>query len=84
MIGSRLFQHRPSGVSMFYQLLNIFVTPLTAIMIALLYLKTRKAGGESFSEQSERFEEMELPRSQWQVRMRSRSRTSAFVESKSE
>jgi hypothetical protein len=69
---------------MFYQLLNIFVTPLTAIMIALLYSKTRKAGGESFSEQSERFEEMELPRSQWQVRMQSRSRTSAFVESKSE
>jgi len=73
-----------SGVSMFYQLLNIFVTPLTAIMIALLYLKTRKAGGESFSEQSERFEEMEMPRSQWQVRMRSRSRASALVESKSE
>lgn len=64
-----------SGISMYYQLLNIFVTPLTAIMISLLYLKTRKAGGESFSEQSERFEELELPSSKWQARMRSRSRS---------
>jgi len=78
------FNFALSGVSMFYQLLNIFVTPLTAIMIALLYLKTRKAGGESFSEQSERFEALEMPRSQWQARMRSRSRSSAFVESKSD
>lgn len=73
-----------SGISMFYQLLNIFVTPLTAIMIALLYLKTRKAGGESFSEQSERFEALEMPRSQWQARMKSRSRSTAFSDSRSE
>jgi hypothetical protein len=34
-------------VSGLYQLLNVFVTPLTAIMASLLYVKTRKAGGES-------------------------------------
>jgi serine/threonine protein kinase len=36
-----------SAGSMLYQLLNILVTPLTAIMTAQLYLKARHAGGES-------------------------------------
>ena len=41
------FNFSMSGVSGLYQLLNVFVTPLTAIMASLLYVKTRKAGGES-------------------------------------
>ena len=36
-----------SGGSMLFQLLNIVVTPLTAIMTAQLYLKARHAGGET-------------------------------------
>jgi hypothetical protein len=36
-----------SAESMLFQLLNIVVTPLTAIMTAQLYLKARHAGGET-------------------------------------
>lgn len=61
-----------SGRSSLYQLLNIFVTPLTAIMTALLYLKTRQAGGESFRDSIEQFDAIEIPRSKWQATMRSR------------
>ncbi|HKS39799.1 MAG TPA: hypothetical protein VJX74_04245, partial [Blastocatellia bacterium] len=62
-----------SGRSSLYQLLNILVTPLTAIMTALLYLKARQAGGESFRDSIEQFDAMEMPRSRWQTLMRSRS-----------
>jgi hypothetical protein len=59
-----------SGMSALYQLINVLVTPLTAIMISLLYLKTRSAGGESLKETSEQFEALDIPRSRWQARMR--------------
>ena len=36
-----------SWTSALYQLLNVFVAPLTGTMTALLYLKSRQAGGES-------------------------------------
>jgi serine/threonine protein kinase len=65
-----------SGNSALYQLLNVFVTPLTAIMTSLLYLKTRQAGGESLKDAAERFEALEIPRSKWQARMRNRAATS--------
>ncbi|HKY44006.1 MAG TPA: hypothetical protein VJM50_13055 [Pyrinomonadaceae bacterium] len=55
-----------------YQLLNVFITPLTAIMISLLYLKTRRAGGESLRDASDQFEALDIPRSNWQLRMKSR------------
>ena len=55
-----------------YQLLNVFITPLTAIMISLLYLKTRRAGGESLRDASDQFEALDKPRSNWQLRMKSR------------
>jgi hypothetical protein len=67
------FHFNMSGNSSLYQLLNIFVTPLTAIMTALLYLKTRQAGGESLKGAIEQFDALEIPRSRWQARMRSRS-----------
>lgn len=66
-----------SGRSSLYQLLNIFVTPLTAIMTSLLYLKTRQAGGESLRDAAEQFEALDLPKSSWQARMRSRNSTPA-------
>ena len=67
------FDFSMSARSALYQLLNVFVTPLTAIMAALLYLKTRKAGGESLRDASEQFEALDIPRSKWQLRMKSRT-----------
>ena len=66
------FNFSMSGTSALYQLLNVFVTPLTAIMLSLLYLKTRRAGGESLKDTSDQFEALDIPRSKWQARMRSR------------
>jgi len=66
------FNISTSGRSALYQLLNVFVTPLTAIMISLLYMKTRKAGGESLRDASNSFEAADLPRSKWQTKMRTR------------
>jgi serine/threonine protein kinase len=70
-----------SGNSVLYQMLNIFVTPLTAIMTALLYLKARQAGGESVKDAVEQFDALEIPRSRWQARMRSRSSVGSGRES---
>src|SRR5689334_18458712 len=66
------FNFSMSGDSVFAELLNVIVTPLTAIMASLLYLKTRKAGGESLRDASDQFDTLELPRSKWQARMKSR------------
>ncbi|MBV9928426.1 MAG: protein kinase, partial [Acidobacteria bacterium] len=53
-------------------LANIVVVPLTSITMALLYLKLRQMGGESFAETVTQFETVEPVRSQWQQRMRTR------------
>ncbi len=66
------FNFSMSGGSALYQLLNVFVTPVTAIMASLLYLKTRQAGGESLRDASDQFEALDIPRSKWQARMKSR------------
>ena len=66
------FNFSMSGGSALYQLLNVFVTPLTAIMASLLYLKTRQAGGESLRDASDHFEALDIPRSKWQARMKRR------------
>ena len=68
------FNVSASGTSALYQLLNVFVTPLTAIMISLLYMKTRRAGGESFREASEQLDAHDVALSKWQTKMRTRSR----------
>jgi lysylphosphatidylglycerol synthetase-like protein (DUF2156 family) len=65
------FDFSMSARSALYQLLNVFVTPLTAIMASLLYLKTRKAGGESLRDASDQFEALDIVRSKWQSRMKS-------------
>jgi len=51
---------------------NIIITPLTSIMMALLYLKLRQMGGESLGETLAQFETPEDTRSLWQQRMRAR------------
>ena len=52
--------------------LQIIATSFTAIIAALLYLKTREAGGESFQDLLSKFEETEHPRKKWQERVRNR------------
>ena len=51
---------------------QILVFSFSAIIIALLYLKTRLAGGESLHELIERFEDDGRPRKKWQERVRAR------------
>ena len=52
--------------------IQIFLTALSSIIIALLYLKTRQAGGENLRDLFHRFEESEHPRKKWQERVRQR------------
>lgn len=52
--------------------IQILVTSFTAIIVALLYLKTRQAGGESLNDLLEKFEETDQPRKKWQERVRQR------------
>jgi hypothetical protein len=61
------------ATSSLYQLLNLLVAPLAGIMTAQLYMKTRQAGGEVLRDAVEQFEALDIPRSRWQARMRSRS-----------
>jgi len=52
--------------------LTIIVTSFTAIIVALLYLKTRQAGGESLQDLLAKFEDADRPRKKWQERVRQR------------
>lgn len=53
-------------------LFNIVTVPLVSITTALLYLKMRQLGGETFKETLEQFDNVEAPRRRWQERMRRR------------
>jgi serine/threonine protein kinase len=63
--------------------LQIIVLSLSAIIVALLYLKTRLAGGESMYELIERFDDDKRPRKKWQERVRQRLIQSGRMTSKS-
>lgn len=52
--------------------IQILMTSFTAIIVALLYLKTRQAGGESLHDLLTKFEESDRPRKKWQERVRQR------------
>jgi serine/threonine protein kinase len=52
--------------------LNVVITPLVSIFTALLYLKTRLAGGEPLHEVLEEIDDHEVPTTTWQKRMRQR------------
>lgn len=52
--------------------LQILTTSFTAIIIALLYLKTRRAGGEPLDDLMGKFEDTDRPRKKWQERVRQR------------
>jgi hypothetical protein len=53
--------------------ISIFIGSFGALLTALLYLKMRQAGGETAREVLGQFEQEELPRRHWQLRMRERS-----------
>jgi hypothetical protein len=63
--------------------LNAVILPLIATMTALLYLKTRQIGGETLKEVLSQFEEEDVPRTKWQMRMRERLQTTASKSSSS-
>ena len=62
--------------------IQILVFSFSGIIVALLYLKTRLAGGESMNELLERFEDDEGPRKKWQERVRQRLIQSGRIPSK--
>jgi len=62
-----------------YQLLMVLITPLTAIMLALLYLKTRQAGGEGIQESIEQFTAQDMPTTKWQSKMSSKLRNPSGI-----
>ncbi len=63
--------------------MQILVFSFSAIIVALLYLKTRLAGGESKNELIERFEDDGRPRKKWQERVRQRLIQSGRIPSRS-
>ncbi len=67
----------------FWLPLQILVLSFSAIIVALLYLKTRLAGGESMNDLIERFEDDDKPRKKWQERVRQRLIQSGRIPSKS-
>jgi uncharacterized membrane protein len=62
-----------SLASLFGQVTSVFIVPLIATLTALLYLKTRQAGGETLTEMLGQFESEDVPRTRWQLRMRERT-----------
>ena len=63
--------------------LQIFVLSFSAIIVALIYLKTRLAGGEPMIDLIERFEDGDGPRKKWQERVRQRLIQSGRIPSRS-
>ena len=59
--------------------LNIIILPLIAILGSLLYLKTRRLGGETLKEMLDEFEEEDVPQTNWQRRMRQRLQTPTHI-----
>jgi serine/threonine protein kinase len=79
IVGARFNPQAANRIALFFQsaahfasLFNIIVVPLISITTALLYLRMRQIGGETFKETLEQFENVEAPRTKWQQRMRQR------------
>jgi hypothetical protein len=62
--------------------MQILVFSFSSIIVALLYLKTRLAGGESMNDLVERFEDDGRPKKKWQERVRQRLIQSGRIPSK--
>ncbi|MEP7076236.1 MAG: protein kinase [Acidobacteriota bacterium] len=63
--------------------IQILVVSFSAIVVALLYMKTRLSGGETMVDLMERFEDNDGPRRKWRERVRQRLIQSGRVTSKS-
>ncbi|MDQ6787212.1 MAG: serine/threonine protein kinase [Acidobacteriota bacterium] len=61
---------------------QLLLAPLSSIIVALLYMKTRLVGGEAMRDLLEQFEEADRPRSNWQKRIRKRLEQSGKLLSK--
>ena len=64
--------------------IQILLTSVSSIIIALLYLKTRQAGGENLRDLFDKFESSEQPRKKWQERVRNRLIQSGRITSRSQ
>ncbi|MBA3353285.1 MAG: protein kinase [Blastocatellia bacterium] len=74
---------RESLTSLLMLPIQILLTSFSSIIVALLYLKTRQAGGENLRDLFNQFEETEHPRKKWQERVRNRLRQSWRITSRS-
>jgi hypothetical protein len=63
--------------SVIVAMLNTVIVPLIATLSALVYLKARQIGGETLREALSQFEEEDIPRTKWQMRMRERLQTTS-------
>lgn len=82
-MGSRLRGTvQESSIQILWLPMQIFVSSFSAILVALLYLKTRQAGGECTHEFLAKFEEAEPSRKKWQERVRQRLIQSGRITSK--
>ncbi len=70
----KLFAPKLTGV--ITQVLNVLLVPLISTFTALLYLKTRAAGGESLNEAFIQLQEEEQPSRKWEIRIRERMNSS--------
>ena len=73
--GDQNESHRTLAQNIYQQLaslVNVFIVPLASIVSALLYLKMRLLGGETLSAALDQIEDIDVERSQWQQRMRTR------------
>jgi serine/threonine protein kinase len=83
-VGSRLrTTFFESLIQIFWLPMQILVFSFSAIIVALLYLKTRLAGGEAMKDLIERFEDDGRPRKKWQERVRQRLIQSGRIPSSS-
>ncbi len=74
---------RESLTSVLMLPIQILLTSLSAIIFALLYRKTRQAGGENLNDLLVQFEESEPTRKKWQERVRNRLIQSGRISSSS-
>lgn len=74
---------RESSTAILMLPIQILIASLSAIIWALLYLKSRQAGGESMQDLMEKFEETDRPKKKWQERVRQRLIQSGRITSKS-
>ncbi|MDQ3802167.1 MAG: protein kinase [Acidobacteriota bacterium] len=69
-------------VQIFWLPISIILSSFSSITFALLYLKTRQAGGEAMSDLLGQFESAERPQSNWQKRVRERLMQSGRITGK--